>query len=289
MAGAEGGSHFLICGMARSGTTLAAELVTSHSDVWISRETHFFPLISHRVAHALKLADFVEFEAALRYMAAQEACQIRESDLLVALGSLRTSWPFHNTTEAFLALVRALSDGSPVVGEKTPRHLEYVGRILRDCPSTSVLICLRDPRAVYASTVKVPWGSSDPVVFAARWAAYANEAHRLAQHFPAEVQCVRYEDVVADQTVALQPTWTMLGLLAPTRAPDGAKTFSPDDEPWKEGSDGPIRSGSLHRWKSELDPSLERELMDRIGPSAARFGYVIAPPLSERTRSRPWT
>jgi hypothetical protein len=275
--------------MPRSGTTLIAERLASHRDVWIGRETHFFPLIGRRVAHALKRADFVEFEAALRYMTAQDACQVSEGDLPVAIRLLRTSWPFHNTTEAFLALIRALSDGSPVVGEKTPRHLEYVRRILRECPSTRVLICLRDPRAVYASTVKVPWGSSDPVLFTARWAAYADEAHRLAQHFPAHVRCLRYEDVVADQGVALQSTWTMLGLLAPKRPPCGAKTFSPVDEPWKEGSGGPIRSGSLHRWKSELDPSLERELIDRIGPSAARFGYEIAAPLQERTGSRPST
>jgi len=279
----------LICGMPRSGTTLTAELVTSHGDVWIGRETHFFPLIGRRVGHAVKHADFVEFEAALRHMTAQEACQISDSDLAAAIDSLRTAWPFRNTTEAFLALVRALSDGSPVVGEKTPRHLEYVRRIIRDCPSTSVLICLRDPRAVYVSTLKVRWASSDPVVFAGRWAAYADEAHRLAQHFPAEVRCLRYEDVVADQRLALQPMWAMLGLLAPTGAPDRARTFSPEDEPWKTGSGGRIRSGSLHRWKRELDASLERELMDRIGPSAARLGYEIAPPLSERTRSRPST
>jgi hypothetical protein len=228
-------------------------------------------MIGNQVAEALELDDFALLETALRCMTTRYGCGVSEGDLPIK--ALQTAWPFRNTTEVFFALVRALSDGSPIVGEKTPRHLEHADQVLHECPSAKVVVCLRDPRAVYASMVKVPWGSSDLVVFTEEWAAYADEARRLVQHFPERVQCLHYEDVVADQGFALYPIWEMLGLSAPNTVPDGAKTFSLDDEPWKVGADGPIHSDSLHRWENELDPALVRELMDRVGASAAPFGY----------------
>jgi len=264
-------TDFLICGMARSGTTLVAERLACHPDVWVSRETHFFSMIGRYTADVLEHGDFADFEAGLRSMVTQYGCDISEDEL--PLEALRAGWPFRNTTEAFFALVRGLSDGSPVVGEKTPRHMEHVDQVLRESPTAKAVLCLRDPRAVYTSLAKVPWGSPEFDDFGDVWAAYAEEAHRLAQEYPARVRCLRYEDIVADVDAALAPTWEMLGLSAPTTVPAGAKTFSPENEPWKVGAAGPIQTRSLHAWKAELGTMLGDALLERIGASAGQFGY----------------
>ena len=275
----------VICGMPRSGTTLMAEQVGRATGVAFGRETHFFPVVGGAVRRALVGRRLDGVSQALLGLSRDDACQL-DSECIDQVAHRLSGVKFASVTDVFTSVLDVLHPGSRVLGEKTPRHLEYLARILRESPAAKGVVCIRDPRAVFASMKRVPWANVETLSFAARWNAYARLARRLSERLPESVQVVRYEDLVREPDQTIDATLRVLGLHRSRVIADGSSprpTFDVTREWWKSGSDGVVHDDSIERWHSELD----LDVADGIGRLTARqgqHGYELnGPVLSARS------
>lgn len=267
----------LVCGVPRSGTTLLAEQISANFGVGIGRETHFFPLVGSGVHRHVVLRRRKGLASILAGLQRGDAGQIEPAEVERVAAELDAG-EYTSVTEVFLATVRALGPPAELYGEKTPRHLEHLPRVLREVRTTRAVIALRDPRAVYASLLRVPWSSPDLRLFAARWNAYARMSRRMVRRYSDRVVEVRYEDLVEDSGRVVGELGGILGLGRVGQdcaRPPGRATFDAQREPWKVGSDGAIRPDSLDRWKSELTATEAEEIVRLCGTEADRHGYSM--------------
>lgn len=164
-----------ITGTSRSGTTLMAQCLRQHADIWIAPETHYFDDLRLRMAgrESSPLSDDDRrlcedyFEGILRglYGTAQSASLLqreREEGAdqrdMVRNFSREELRAFADNSgegadayfEGFCRYVAA-GNGRTVWGEKTPRHAFCLPTLLERYPEANVIHMVRDPRAVTAS------------------------------------------------------------------------------------------------------------------------------------------
>ena len=264
--------------MPRSGTTLVAEQLANSGYVSFGRETHFFPCVGKAVKRAVRRGDSGELRQALLRLADSEASQLTETEAESIAEHVSAS-QVRTVTDAFISTLNALAPDLDTLGEKTPRHLEYLQPILRASDRVRVVICVRDPRAVFASLQRVPWSVASPQQVAARWNAYARLSRRVLRSHPDRVAVVRYEDLVASPA---QEIARLLRAAVPGSRDSEpmnehpvrpAQTYDPESEWWKAGSNGAVHDGSLNRWQGDLHSSVAESIAQWTERESAILGY----------------
>lgn len=194
-----------IVGPGRSGTTLVRSLLSAHSRLCVTPETHFLKTAeAHGGLATGAPADFDAFWA--RYSASPRFKDLgvdpeRCRQLVAQRGE-------PTMRSIFAALLDAYGErcGKPRVGEKTPGHWRWLDEIEACFPGARTILLRRDPRAVVASQLKTPWGKPNGggsvlESRAARIALYAREWRELFTSGLAErpsVLVVDYEALVSD-------------------------------------------------------------------------------------------
>lgn len=184
--------------------------------------------------------------------------------------------PSHRQVLGTLLGAFATARGVPRWGEKTPRHLEWVPKILEDFPEARVVCVVRDPRDVTLSREKTPWES-----YVWRtvkdWRRHARMAEDHGQRFPDAFTEVRYEDILEEPEGTLREVCSFLNL---SYEPEmlafhekGERTFETDQEPWKEKAREPIDPSNKEKWRDQMDP-VDRWIVERVAKEHMdRHGY----------------
>ena len=166
-----------VVGHPRSGTTLLATVLSRHSAIAGTPETHFFNEVQYACAPYLRHGPAAAVDRLLETPLRSAAVQ--RDDLLARLaGYPRVTMPllFRCWLEAFAA-----RHGKPLVLEKTPYHIRHILEILGWYPTARIIWILRDGRACIASMKKVDWAGDDVTALSRRWVrniAYALRAER---------------------------------------------------------------------------------------------------------------
>lgn len=132
-----------IMGPGRSGTTLVRSMLSAHSRIAITPETHFMQWVDQREDVRTAPNNFASFWS--KYTA-----WVRFADLGVDAGrcleliDLQGERNFENIFRAVLAAYMERT-GKPRVGEKSPSHVRYIGTLLNWFPEARILVMLRDP------------------------------------------------------------------------------------------------------------------------------------------------
>ena len=284
---------FVIVGTPRSGTTLLQRLASELRDVAVPPETHFFSLFidEHRPRfplHGAALADALAEYTAIEQVA---ATGLRPSDI-----AARLTDPEHvdRPVELFAAVVRALAEDKPIVGEKTPSHLLWWRPLTTALPHLKVVGVIRDPRAVVASNLAVEWGMRSVGALAGRWLEderlLADAAAALG---PARFRLFRYEDVVADPESARERMAAFLGV---EPAPGQAGEIATPRETWKARATSAVTADRVASWTEELGPVRATAVAALCRVGMARHGYeestsgpaaaaaILRLPVTEHTR-----
>lgn len=262
-----------IVGVPRSGTTLLAAMLNAHPRIAISPET-FFLEWALRLPHAdlSRDADFGDFWrdytrsgpfAHLRLDGEELRQRFRRCD--------------SHTFADLLAVILegyAESRGKPRCGEKTPRHYLYVDTILEWFPGARVVFVVRDPRAVAASLLLVPWASDDAEEHGWRW----KRSMELLARFEADPRVIatRYEDLVS------HPTAELLRLCSHIDEPfeDGMLEFAAEaaalvaGESHKQNVLRPLDVDSLHKWERQLSARQTAAIEHIAADGMAARGYA---------------
>jgi hypothetical protein len=196
----------------------------------------------------------------------------------------------------FAALVRHLAGPAEVWGEKTPGHLVWWRPISVAAPWMRFVVVVRDPRAVVASNLEMPW-RTDPTLpswgermhlaFAELWSFFGGQIERLAGTLgPDRCLLLRYEDVVADPTRTRALVAAYLGrpaVEAPATAPAGIVL---PWESWKADALGPVGEDRVAAWHEQLDGRRAAEIAALCRVGMRRFGYTDGLPSWSEARLR---
>ncbi len=261
-----------IVGVPRSGTTLLAAMFNAHPRIAISPETFYLEWALRRAGMDLS----------------------RESDLDAFWSDYTSSDPFADLNldadelkerfhrcgsrtfaEVFGVLLESYAESQKKLrcGEKTPRHYLYVDTLLEWFPEARVVFVVRDPRAVAASLLLVPWASNDAEEHGWRW----RRSEELLSRLEADprVTATRYEDLVR------HPRSELARLCSHVEEPfddtmlefgQGAAALVAG-EAHKQGVMRPLSEDSLHKWKSQLTAGQTAAIEHIAGGGMSTRGY----------------
>ena len=147
-----------IVGPARSGTELVRTILNQHRSVYICAETHWFEDLRPRLERLGDRPGALRQAAgeltALRhrsYGLADATGRAEEIDSLIADAEQGQSQGTPDALFAAFCSGEAQTRGRSTWGEKTPRHVFAIDRMLQAFPDARILCCIRDPRGAIAS------------------------------------------------------------------------------------------------------------------------------------------
>ncbi len=298
-----GESPIFIVGPGRSGTTLLRSLLSAHSRIAVTPETHF---MAGARAWGLERGSPADFDAFWRHYTSG----VRFGDLGVDAGRCRELIEMQGAS-SFEAIFRALlasygeKVGKPRVGEKTPGHVHFLPRLLDWFPDARVLVAQRDPRAVVASQLQTAYVKRRLTPVSLRHglvsgkrvqeiASFADDWARLfEQRLPPwrgdpRFRTVVYEALVDDPESELRAICrfleedfepTMLTERTRDAVPMPAATWGDSRmQQWRADhharSLGRVSSESLGKWRDELAPGEIALIEGRCGRIMQTLGYV---------------
>lgn len=267
------GIAFLVVGTPRSGTTLAQRLIAEGGGVDIPPETHFMWFLSSRCADG----QLPEDERDLWTLVDDYLSWPRVSGIDASVDRVLAVFRRgpRSAIGLFDAIVRAAaSQDDDVLGEKTPSHLYWWRPLSRARPALRFVGVVRDPRAVAASGVRVPWGSGDHVLWAWRWREDQMILRRAERELGPDRFCtVRYEDMVSSTEATRDRLSGFLKTDTRPRA-DGSEgdLFLPW-ETWKQRATEAIDTDRVDAWRTELTADQSRAIEAMCGALMTEFGY----------------
>ena len=281
---------FLIVGLARAGTTLSQRLAAEIEGVWVPRETHFW---SHYLAADRGFASGHMTRRAVRELLSEMqrpdesvALTADESATVLARVNPKGCTPW----ELFASLVDSISpDGPQTLGEKTPAHAEIATRLLVKQPALKVVAIVRDPRAIFASMLSVPWGLRDSQRLAWRWRLIYQrllaDVDAFGRH---RVMLVRYEDIVADAAGYQADLAAFLGVPLKVSSLKDDELFLAG-ETWKQRALEAPDANRIDAWREHLAPA-DVAVIERItAPVATLLGYAPTNPAAPHLSVDPAT
>lgn len=279
---------FFIVGTGRCGTTLLQSMLTSHPNLVIPPETHFFAKFdpARRFSDPLRLEDVSAYLAFCRDDRYWRELGVDEA----ALEDRLRRGP-RDARSIFLWILRHLAGSGGAgerIGEKTPRHARCVDRIVSLFPEARFIHIYRDPRDVVVSLRAMEWRFSDSVLLNARscrktYDSLLADAARLG---PERYTSVRYETMVAEPEAELRRLCVFLDEpfdQAMLRYHEREHTgFLSTEAGWKDLTRKPIDLSRIGRYRDKLSVREIRTIERTIGPHLRLLGYEPAPGPADR-------
>lgn len=250
-------SPVFIVGMPRSGTTLAASILSNHPSVGTAGE---LPTIAELVLHLPKrIGSGAPYPEVVREITPAVASRL--------------------ITEYEARLRRDVGPGVPHVIDKSPLNFRHLGFIAMLFPGARIIHCTRDPLDTCLSNYFQRFFADYAYSFDLRnighfYGEYARLMAHWREALPVQMIELRYEDMVADTEGVARATLRSLGLdwdercLSPHTNPYAVDTASN----WQVRQ--PIYGQSVQRWRhyeKHLTPLIEMLQLTQghSGPAAA--------------------
>lgn len=256
MNGASRSQSIFVVGMPRSGTTLISNILSAHSRVAITPETHFWRRLGKLRHGELGWEEFVH-----SFMTGPELQDFRLPEAVRdrierQFRPLPTSTNLESRAFGLLesvCMAFAAQHGKTVWGEKTPAHLEALPCLAKAFPGASFVFMVRDPRDTSLSLTEVPWNTEAPLDHFLRWRRYLRLAREWKRQFPGRFFWVRYEDLVSAPEESVRRLSRQLGLTFQDEMLQFDETpivtFDSAREPWKARSTRRIDDDRIGRWR----------------------------------------
>ena len=284
-----------IVGNSRSGTTLMADILRKHHDIFVFHELHFFENLWTPADTSKVISRSKGVRLCARLLSIQENGYRARHDLARytdrAKSIIATIVTEELTTiEVYEALLKyvTLTNDRAFLAEKTPRNVFYIAEILELFPGARIINMIRDPRDVLASQ-KNKWKRHSrrkdlrslreslrlgmnyhPITTSKLWNASVRAAERFSQD--PRVFFLRFEDLIFQPKRMLQKVCDFLEVELHESMMSVRKMASSFE--FDNLNHCGFDSKTVERWKSTLRPSelyycqsLNRDEMKRYGYS----------------------
>lgn len=250
---------FFIVGTSRSGSTLLQSMLSSHNEMVIPPETHFFHFIDTLNEHYASTSPELFRQQILEFWYSGKT---RMKDLGIdkdAVRKMAAKLELHTPEELFnlhLTMYRK-ERGKKIVGEKTPRHILKVQKILTAYPNAKIISMFRDPRATAWSEIKAHFGSPSVLVTTKRWRTYVETHEQLSSELSSkQYMMIRYQDLIDDPETKLRKVCEFLEVDFEDQMLEyykrDEKGFAEGEKSWKKGTLKPIQKDKNQEWKAKL-------------------------------------
>lgn len=268
-----------IVGAPRSGTTLMAVLLDRHSNIAIGPETQFFTeFIPRNWAQSTPKTYEQLVDSALDFKRIADF-SLDRNQLLHHFKKYELS--FANLLRAIIE-VHAIRNSKLRPGEKSPKHLQHVPRILDQFPESKVICVLRDGRDVVRSLLETSWAiPGNPrrlQLFCIRW----NDAVEKTIHYertlpPNRFMTVKFEDILRQPRPELEKICDFIGEEFESTQLEVAQTSSviPDwEKKWKNRATEMLDPGRIEAWRGSSDQKQIWVMNSMMGTMLERVGYL---------------
>ena len=274
-----------IVGVARSGTTLLASMLSTHTHLDCGPESRFFARYRHlsaaekrrTVDPALWPGPAVDFIASLRNQdhAIVELFGLAHQDVTAWLASRP---PSVATMLESLTVLHAEAAGKRRWVEKTPRHLLMIDTIRRLWPEAFIVRIVRDPRDVALSLAGMPFAKESVLGNLVR-VDHDDRASRQRIESDPRAMTLRYEDLVTEPERELRRVCAFIGEAYEAGMLDAraaAGNVAAEHEWWKESVGGPLQTTRIGRWKREMPPAVQHFASLHLEGYLREHGYTGA-------------
>ena len=194
---------------------------------------------------------------------------------------------FAQYEDNYASLFRAILEvycrkqGKSRVGEKSPKHIEYVPTLLTAFPKAKILLIVRDGRDVVRSLMKVPWAEpGNPRrfgLFCMEWNQYAILARKYGRKFSAnQLKIVKYEDILSAPEKKMMEICQFVGEQFETTQLDAGITSTAVphwEEDWKGKASQMLDPQRIEAWRKEQDEKIIWRMNILMGKSLKYLGY----------------
>ena len=277
-------SPFLfLVGAPRSGTKLLRQLLNQSDQIYIiENETDIYPAL----VRFFDNDDLSEgwFDRLFAELSGTKFF-LRRRDMGRPI--LKEEWSFlisrPTPASVFAALIEVAADGistteTKVLGDKSPLHIECVGRLLLDFPEGKVIHLVRDGREVALSSASA-WGKS-PLRAIQKWTDTTMSAEKMGSEYPDRFLRVRYEDLIADPVCVVRAISRFLDVEFSSRM------LSLDVTAENLGRASGLTKISAPEFSrsSVVDAKLLRRMEEVFLPAASCFGYKLLSDVADSRR-----
>lgn len=272
-------SPIFIVGQQRSGTTLLTAMLSAHPAIAIAPETGFLNqwwTIRHWYGDISAPKRFEAFWADFTTQGRFSHSGVDPDALKARIASEdKVDYP---TVYACFLKEYAGRVAKARWGNKVP--FGHAARMLAWYPNARIIYLVRDPRAVFASMLKVPWGSKGVARHARLWRRTIKSLRELRDD--PRVRCVRYELLVREPEAELSRICAAIGEEYTSEMIHGrSKESSPvmNREGWARNHldraiEKPVLTESVDKWRQELSPFQVAAIEHVLWPEMAEFGYT---------------
>ncbi|MEZ5001469.1 MAG: sulfotransferase [Chitinophagales bacterium] len=273
-----------IGGVQRAGTTLLVKMLSKNTAVsFLPQETHLFPLLWNTSGH---LKGFRSPEELSDYLAenlpAVNYGWVNAKDFLAKIcDTIKKQQFLPATTEDLLAFILKLWEleqpSDVIVGEKTPAHVYYARKKLKEFPKCKMVLMCRDPRAAALSElIKLQNNTRierdfSVFTFIVRWATAVAVSKQLAKRD--QVIFIRYEDLIIEPETTLKKVTDFLGIAYHKEMLDVGVTNSSFQDTKQKGIS--FNEANLSRWETELPSDLIALINYHLKEEMNNLGYAI--------------
>lgn len=276
-----------IVGVQRSGTTLLAAMLASHSRLSCGPETHFFRKLAAVPSDALCAPESWPHEAVHFVSSITHTNFNGESDKTTTL--LQKYGLSREQVENFLRnrdpgipaiLASVVEPYMRVLGkqrwvEKTPDHISFLDRIRKSFPDSPIIRIVRDPRDTALSMMQVPWGAKTFLEALLYWKRLdgAGDAFIRNDQFS---HTLRYEDLIRTPREELEKLCRFIGEDFEEQMLDTSvtgKQVNSRDVPWKAKASQPVDSSRDKVWLRSLSKAENMLAEAFLGDRMKAYGY----------------
>lgn len=265
----------LVVGTPRSGTTLLQRLLVESLGILIPPETHLFTRHFRALLAACGSGDSSSLHQLLVQMRSNSLPDLNEGRVHALLPGGRRPSPIEVLRAIVASQCEAGSEPRPL-GEKTPGHLPYVGYLLEADPELRAIAIVRDPRAVVASQLRVPWGAVSSDLAAGRWSFDQRALRRIRRTHESRLLTVSYEAMVSSSDEVMWEVRSFLGTARSDSRTNRLGRRTPlflEEETWKELSVGRVDGARAGAWSDELSRFDCAVVEAACAGEMRRFGY----------------
>lgn len=253
-----------IVGTPRSGTTMLAAMVGSHSIYASGPESQFFSKLSPQTLETAVLdpnwpaiAVEVLFDLTL---AEQPVVELFGASTGEIYDFLSRREPSVAAMLEALTVPFAAKRGKAQWAEKTPNHMLSLPIIRQLWPDAAIVRIMRDPRDAALSTCKLPTFSDSFVANMVMWRAWHDQARPF---FETDGNCytLRYESLVENSARELSQLCEFLQIPFEAEMLEfatAASDVSSQNETWKNQVSGKLDPSRMFAWKRSLDTRKEQ-------------------------------
>jgi hypothetical protein len=233
------GNLYFITGMPRSGTTIVSSGLNKIRGVVVPKETHYFEYLN--TSFREKILPSKRLELAKKILQDNDVPNFEDTN----------GMPF-DEMGLYIDVINKIKKHfkAKLIVEKTPNHYKYLGKISSYQTNIKVIHLVRDPRDVYVSRQKVPWGRKSVYAIASEFKKSIAIIEDLKKQ---NIECmvVKYEDLIVNPRKYFKEICAFFDIEFSDSILDVRQTADYDvkQEYWKSKNNEALDSGNAYKWK----------------------------------------